>query len=784
MTDQNPGRRMRRPARGLRASEQSARADRGPEQSLPEDDQHAPARPGEPVPARESGEPDPSASASGSRPASASGGAPVRSNWSAIIAGTGTAATSVSGRFGHGRPAEPQQSTGPGADESAAARDEPPAERAAPVRRPRGRRAGPPRPEDSDVWGPLWAAPRDPDVTQALPPVQDPPAASAEPAASLAARGSSPVFPRSADVPQAAASSSAASEPDASPAAAPGRPRVRPGGSATPAERRTAAPPAEAATTRAAALVGPAAHSSAAEPADGSEESPRPGGLRRTALWTVLTSLIPGTGLLTTRRRGWGISLLAIGLLVIGGAALWWFTGSPLMTLLKYLTNRRVLIGLLVAVAVVGVVWILQILATQRAHRRREGLRGGKRAAAFTLALAMAALVAVPFSFAGQYIWAAQGLLGNSAVFQQSPSSGRLATGKDPWAGVGRINVLLLGQDAGADRTGTRPDTIMVASIDTKTGRTALFSVPRNLENPRFPEGTAAAERFPDGFDYYGPEQNLINAVWSWAGDEPELFPEGSDPGLTATTWAVEEALGLPIDYYAMVNLDGFSQLVDAIGGVDMTVERRIPIGGGTNQATGGKYPITGWIEPGPQHLNGYQALWYARSREGSSDFNRLCRQQRMVQIVTEEADPATLALNFTRLVGVAGSNIETDVPADDVDAFVDLGTRVKSAGFASYPIQPGVDLPERVREGRFEDGHPDWDFLKQWVQDSIADSMTAVEPPAAAPSATPEPTTEAPTTEAPPSEEAPAAETPAAPAAPTHPLAECLPEGATDVRG
>ena len=108
MTDQNPGRRMRRPARGLRASEQSARADRGPEQSLPEGDQHAPARPGEPVPARESGEPDPSARASGPRPASASGGAPVRSNWSAIIAGTGTAATSLSGRFRHGRPAEPQ----------------------------------------------------------------------------------------------------------------------------------------------------------------------------------------------------------------------------------------------------------------------------------------------------------------------------------------------------------------------------------------------------------------------------------------------------------------------------------------------------------------------------------------------------------------------------------------------------------------------------------------------------------------------------------------------------
>jgi LCP family protein required for cell wall assembly len=258
----------------------------------------------------------------------------------------------------------------------------------------------------------------------------------------------------------------------------------------------------------------------------------------------------------------------------------------------------------------------------------------------------------------------------------------------------------------------------MVASIDTATGRTALFSIPRNLEHVRFPEGSKLDERFPDGFRYYGTGQDLINAVWSWAGDEPDLFEDDEDPGLTATTMAVEETLGLDIDYYAMVNLQGFADLVDAIGGVDMNVERRIPIGGGTNESTGGKYPITGYIEPGEQELDGDTALWYARSREGSNDFNRICRQQRMIRVVTEEADPATLALSFPKLVGVGKNNIETDIPSDRLDAFVELAARIKEGGFTSYPITPEVTNP----------GNADWDYIKKYVKSSIKDSTKTEE--------------------------------------------------------
>jgi LCP family protein required for cell wall assembly len=446
-------------------------------------------------------------------------------------------------------------------------------------------------------------------------------------------------------------------------------------------------------------------------------DPPRTGSLPRAAGWTLLTSIIPGLGLVTTRLRALGWALLVVLVLLIGGAAIWLSSGtSPLMTLVKVLTSRKVLIGVLIAVAVVGVIWLAQIAISNLAHNTKEKLGGPRRIISMCVAAALMVIAAVPFGWAGQNVWSLQDLIGNEKVFVSSHDDGKgpIKPGKDPWAGTERVNIMLLGQDAGKDRTGTRPDTIMVASIDTKTGKTALFSIPRNLEHVRFPKGTAPAKEFPNGFHYFGQGQDLINAVWTWANDRKDLFPGDKDPGRTATTLAVQETLGLKIDYYAMVDLQGFSDLVDAIGGVDMDVERKIPIGGGTNQATGGKYPIDGYIQPGQQKLNGKDALWYARSREGSNDFNRICRQQRMVRVVSEQANPTKLALSFNKLVGAAGANIETDVPADRLDAFVDLAGRVQEGGFTSYPITSDVTDPS----------HADWKKLKRWTDKSIKDSM------------------------------------------------------------
>lgn len=432
------------------------------------------------------------------------------------------------------------------------------------------------------------------------------------------------------------------------------------------------------------------------------------GSLPKVAFWTVLTSVLPGSGLLTTRMRRYGVVMLAILLLAVVLVVAFLQIGDPLRTGMMLVSRRGILIGALVVTVVVGLLWALQIVLANLAHTNRQRLEGAKRYVALALAALMVVAVAVPFGRGVQSLWALQGLVGSESVFGGGEGGDHpFGTGKDPWANTERVNIMMLGQDAGADRTGTRPDTIMVASVDTATGQTALFSIPRNLERVRFPKGTVAAKEFPDGFDYYGKNENLINAVWAWAEENPDLFPNDPEPGLTATRWAVEETLGLKTDYYAMVNLQGFEDLVDALGGVDMVVERRIPIGGGAAK-------IDGYIEPGEQKLDGFHALWYARSREGSDDFNRMCRQQRMVRAVSEEADPTTLALSVPKLVNATEENIQTDIPVSNLDAFVDLALRIKEGGFTSYPITQDVTFS----------GRPDWPYLKTWVDASIKDSM------------------------------------------------------------
>lgn len=473
----------------------------------------------------------------------------------------------------------------------------------------------------------------------------------------------------------------------------------------------------------------------------GDRPSSDDGSLAKVAGWTVLTSALPGSGLVTTRMRQIGVIMLAVLLLAVATIAAILVIGDPLRIAATLGTHRGVLIGALVVVVVVGLVWCLQIVLANLAQTTKERLEGAKRYLALALAAVMVIAVAVPFGRGVQSLWALQGLFGSTSVFGGDGDG--LAEGPDPWADTPRLNIMLLGQDAGADRTGTRPDTIMVASIDTKTGQTALFSIPRNLENVEFPEGTVAAEEFPDGFDYYGKNENLINAVWAWAEENKDLFPGDLEPGLTATRWAVEETLGISTDYYAMVNLKGFEDLVNALGGVDLVVERRIPIGGGASE-------VEGYIEPGEQKLDGYHALWYARSREGSDDFNRMCRQHRIVRAVSEEADPTSLALSIPRLVTATEENIQTDIPVGNVDAFVELALRIKDGGFTSYPITQDVTFS----------GNPDWEYLEEWVDASIQDSMKN-DPPESVEGETEPGSTEPAETGAPPEEDTATTEEP-----------------------
>jgi len=141
----------------------------------------------------------------------------------------------------------------------------------------------------------------------------------------------------------------------------------------------------------------------------------------------------------------------------------------------------------------------------------------------------------------------------------------------------GRFNVMLLGGDAGSDRVGLRPDSVTVASIDDQTGATVLFSLPRNLQKVPFAPGSVMNQQFPRGFDC--GTDCLLNAVYTWGSEHKNLWPAGTDAGLDATRSAVEGITGLRVNYYALVDMSGFADLINAVGGVNVNVKHALPIG-------------------------------------------------------------------------------------------------------------------------------------------------------------------------------------------------------------
>src|SRR6476619_970885 len=273
----------------------------------------------------------------------------------------------------------------------------------------------------------------------------------------------------------------------------------------------------------------------------------------------------------------------------------------------------------------------------------------------------------------------------------------QVAQGDDPWADQARVNVLLLGSDAGVGRTGTRTDSMIVASIDTKSGRTALISLPRNLERVPLPESSPVRGLDPSG-TYGRPvccreqkdpnDQCMLNAVWTevdqYRQDHPGTYT-GTVPGRDETRNVIAEVLGLKIDHTVVVDLKGFSQLIDAMGGVTVNVKlsgfgTKLPIGGHSD-GNGGVIGETGYFSPGVQHLSGNLALWYARTRAADSDNFRQDRQRCVVQAVVKQVDPTQMVSKYPEIARIARDNIYTDIPAQNLPAFVNLIERVQKSG-------------------------------------------------------------------------------------------------------
>ncbi len=139
------------------------------------------------------------------------------------------------------------------------------------------------------------------------------------------------------------------------------------------------------------------------------------------------------------------------------------------------------------------------------------------------------------------------------------------------WGSDGRMTILLIGTDAGYGRSGARADSMNVASVDMKTGNVAIFGLPRNTGDTPLGKKTAAAlgmKTYPD----------ILNSLYTAALQHPEIAPDGGDPGAEAVRETASLILGIPIDYYAVVNMMGLVDMVDALGGIDVNLKKALHI--------------------------------------------------------------------------------------------------------------------------------------------------------------------------------------------------------------
>ena len=260
----------------------------------------------------------------------------------------------------------------------------------------------------------------------------------------------------------------------------------------------------------------------------------------------------------------------------------------------------------------------------------------------------------------------------------------------------GRYNILLMGGDAARSRFGLRPDSMSVISIDAATGQTVNIGIPRNLQKAPFSAGSPMLSVYPNGYDC--GVVCLVNAIYKDTTDNhsnlyPDAEKQGSTPGVEATKDAVEGITGLKIQSYVLVDMAGFKRLIDALGGITIDVKNRLPVGG-QEDANGMPINVESWIEPGLQHMDGRTALWYARARHGSSDYDRMQRQRAVEDAMLAQMDPANVLTRFKEIASAGRQLLKTDIPSGMVSTYLDLAIKAKKQGIHKLElIPPTIDV-------------------------------------------------------------------------------------------
>jgi LCP family protein required for cell wall assembly len=261
-----------------------------------------------------------------------------------------------------------------------------------------------------------------------------------------------------------------------------------------------------------------------------------------------------------------------------------------------------------------------------------------------------------------------------------------------PWDGKERLNILLIGADQRPNEGTFNTDTLIVVSIDPVTKQVAMFSLPRDTVDVPIPPGPA---RQVFGSVY----RNKINAWWTNIHLRSDLYPGTKKTrGYNGLKAIMGNLYGLDVKYFVEVNFDGFKKVVDVMGGVTINVQ--VPVSDDRFPSNDNRLRRV-YIPSGIQHMNGAEALRYARSRHGSNDFDRGSRQQRVLLSLREQADPQDLIPRLPQLIDALKTAVSTDIPANQIAPLLGLASQVDTKNIRSYVFAPPFYQTENPNSSR-----------------------------------------------------------------------------------
>ncbi|WP_374200413.1 LCP family protein [Microbacterium sp. CFH 31415] len=434
--------------------------------------------------------------------------------------------------------------------------------------------------------------------------------------------------------------------------------------------------------------------------------------MTRRGWWlVVLNFLVPGSAqVLAGNRRLGRVGIVAT--LVMWALAIAAALGALLArsVVLAIGTNWFVLLlaqGLLIAYAVLWLILTVDTLRLVRLVRTGRRARFGIAAASVVLLVLACGTAAYGANVAGT----TRETLG--AIFG--------ASGPSVEPSDGYYNILLLGADHVPSNDSKRFDSISVVSINAETGATTITGFPRDMPGFPFSEGPMQ-DRYPNGHEGHadatcgwGSGINQLNTEVEVCQDGSLIYPDavskGSAPGIEATKDAVEGILGIEVPHYVTIDMYAFEDLIDALGGVEIDVKERIPIGGPGYTGEPLEDWVEGWIEPGTQRMDGFTAQWYARSRHTTSDFDRMRRQRELQQAILAQFTPQVVLTRFQEVADAGADMVSTDLPSSFIPTLLDLALKAKQQEITTIELTP---------DGGIDEHDPDWAYIKELVQTKL----------------------------------------------------------------